>query len=270
MENELSKVLEIYGRGGSIINAGHMHRNENDVLGITTAAIGLDELGIKCKAIAMDHVRYLELFHNKMLVEFSKRKIVVVNSFGFHRLKDYSGAKEIIRAIKEEREYVSNKPINSVETFRTVALEPFNFEKLAVKLPANIRSHDLYFNNTGAYAIAYAIYYGYEEIHLHGIDYGGAFEKRDNQRGCTEYWCGIAEGMGIKVLVNPASLLLDRLKKEALHGRKLYGYFTERELDLLQEYQRQLDGNIKVLQDLIPYNFDEEEIKACLEKHSQK
>jgi hypothetical protein len=92
-----------------------------------------------------------------------------------------------------------------------------------------------YFNNTAAYAIAYAIYLGVKRISCFGIDFtypdAGYAEKG---RGCCEYWLGRAMERGIQVFIPNTSSLLDACKPI------LYGYDT---LDVVTAFK---DGKCTV------------------------
>lgn len=98
-----------------------------------------------------------------------------------------------------------------------------------------------YFNNTVAYAVAFAIYSKVKKIHFYGVD----FSYRQNLhfaeagRGCVEFWCAIALSRGIQIQVAPRSALLDT---ETPEDEKLYGY--HRLDDPL--VQRVVDGNLIV------------------------
>jgi len=64
-----------------------------------------------------------------------------------------------------------------------------------------------YFTSTPGQMIVTAIFEGYGEIQLYGIDLLQA-EEYAYQRPGAEYWIGIARGLGIKVLVPPSSAIL--------------------------------------------------------------
>lgn len=64
-----------------------------------------------------------------------------------------------------------------------------------------------YFTSTPGEMVATAIYEGYGEIHLYGVDLLQSEEYAYQRPGC-EYWLGIARGMGIKVVVPRQSALL--------------------------------------------------------------
>jgi len=74
-----------------------------------------------------------------------------------------------------------------------------------------------YFTNTIAYMIAYAMHKGFREIHLDGVDLDPYLEWAF-ERPCVAYWCGRAEGLGIKVYW------------KNLQPAFLYGY-EEKEMD---------------------------------------
>lgn len=63
-----------------------------------------------------------------------------------------------------------------------------------------------YFTSTPGEMVVHAIYEGYGEIHLYGIDLLQNEEYAYQRPGC-EYWIGIARGMGIKVVVPGTSAL---------------------------------------------------------------
>jgi hypothetical protein len=117
------------------------------------------------------------------------------------------------------REFLAKntKPIVTCELDdRVDHLEEYPLEKVIKEL--NI----CYFNNTVAYAIAYAIWYRATEICLYGIDYSYKNVKiAEAGRACCEFWCAIAVSKGVKVEVAHSSGLLDTNIPE---NEKLYGY----------------------------------------------
>tara|TARA_R100001377_G_scaffold48363_1_gene27887 strand:+ start:335 stop:1012 length:678 start_codon:yes stop_codon:yes gene_type:complete len=79
-----------------------------------------------------------------------------------------------------------------------------------------------YFNNTVAYAIAYAIWKKVEKIHLYGIDYSYKdVNIAEAGRACCEFWCATAISRGIKLEIAQKSGLLDTNVPD---NEKLYGY----------------------------------------------
>jgi SAM-dependent methyltransferase len=81
-----------------------------------------------------------------------------------------------------------------------------------------------YFNNTAAYAVAYAIHIGVEKLSLFGMDftYPNAHDA-EKGRACVEYWLGQAVARGVKIVIPKTSTLLDALNTPA---ERFYGYDT--------------------------------------------
>lgn len=71
-----------------------------------------------------------------------------------------------------------------------------------------------YFTNSVSYMLALAIYEGFEEIHVYGVDMAVDTEYH-HQRPSCEYFLGLAAGMGIKIHVPAES---DLLKTRFLYG----------------------------------------------------
>jgi len=79
-----------------------------------------------------------------------------------------------------------------------------------------------YFNNTVAYAVAYAIYIGVKKIGIYGADYSyDNLHKSESGRGCVEFLLGIAAARGIDIKVAGDSTLLDA---NVPKDRRFYGY----------------------------------------------
>lgn len=78
-----------------------------------------------------------------------------------------------------------------------------------------------YFNNTMAYALAYAGFAGVESLHCYGLDYywGNNPAKIESGKACCEFWLGrIRERPGVSLGVVPMSTLMNG-------GKNLfYGY----------------------------------------------
>lgn len=79
-----------------------------------------------------------------------------------------------------------------------------------------------YMVNAIAWMIALACYLEPKELHLYGVDY--AFGVDLNEKSSTEYWCGRAEGLGIKLHIPMSSHLL----KPPWTRSPLYGYVIKR------------------------------------------
>lgn len=102
----------------------------------------------------------------------------------------------------------------------------------------NTLGHD-YFNNTGAYAVAFAIYAGATKISLFGMDYTYPnVHDAEKGRACVEFWLGQAHARGIKINLPKTTTLLDSMYPQA---SRLYGYDT---LDV--EFNMHADGELKL------------------------
>lgn len=82
----------------------------------------------------------------------------------------------------------------------------------------------MYFTCTFAYQIALAIYEKFEVIGLWGVNLPyGSPRERLVETACTEFWLGVASGMGIEVQIPSNEYLL--------HHQYLYGYDYQKEID---------------------------------------
>jgi len=81
-----------------------------------------------------------------------------------------------------------------------------------------------YFNNTAAYAVAYALFIGATKISLFGCDYTYPnVHHAEKGRACLEFWLGMAAEMGVQLSVPKVSSLLDACHSQA---DRFYGYDT--------------------------------------------
>lgn len=80
-----------------------------------------------------------------------------------------------------------------------------------------------YFNNTVAYAMAFAIAAKVKKINLYGLDftYRSNVNMAEAGRACVEFWCSQAVSKGIQLEVAQSSSLLDT---NVPAEEKLYGY----------------------------------------------
>lgn len=79
-----------------------------------------------------------------------------------------------------------------------------------------------YFNNTVAYAAAYAVYIGVKQISIWGADYSYPdVRKAERGRGCLEFWIGYASARGISIQIAGDSSLMDANVPES---ERFYGY----------------------------------------------
>lgn len=90
---------------------------------------------------------------------------------------------------------------------------------------------DYFEKSSVPYLIAYAIALGVKMLSLWGVDYETDDklrpEGREAGRSCVEFWCGVAHGKGMRVLVPSTSPLLGRSASDA---SRFYGYKVPPEL----------------------------------------
>ena len=77
-----------------------------------------------------------------------------------------------------------------------------------------------YFGSTVDYAIALAVFRGFTEIDIYGVNL--IDDEYAYQKPSMEYWIGMARGRGVKVTVNGSYTKLLKTR-----DGKLYGYDTE-------------------------------------------
>ncbi|MES2218356.1 MAG: hypothetical protein V4501_08085, partial [Pseudomonadota bacterium] len=79
-----------------------------------------------------------------------------------------------------------------------------------------------YFNNTAAYAVAYAILVGAKKVSLFGIDFTYP-NSHDAEKGraCVEFWLGIATQRNIELSMPNCTSLLDAMYQKS---ERFYGY----------------------------------------------
>lgn len=104
-----------------------------------------------------------------------------------------------------------------------------------------------YFNNTPAYAVAYAIYIGVKRISLFGLDFTyPSAHKSEKGRGCLEFWLGYATARGIEIAIPENSSLMDHIDDPKDDNEAIfYGYDTVKLI-----YKRSEDGKFTI--DMIP------------------
>ena len=77
-----------------------------------------------------------------------------------------------------------------------------------------------YFSNTVDYAIALAIYEGFTEIDLYGVNMAVGSEYEFEKPG-VDFWCGVAIGKGVKVNVHGNRSMIMKTRDGLMYG---YGY----------------------------------------------
>ena len=74
-----------------------------------------------------------------------------------------------------------------------------------------------YFSCTLAYAIALAIYEGYQEIEIFGVNWDDTEEYND-QRAGIDFWCGFAKGRGVKITIQGTRAQAMQTRNGLLYG----------------------------------------------------
>lgn len=113
-----------------------------------------------------------------------------------------------------------------------------------------------YFNSTAAYAVAYAVHLGVEEINIFGADFTYAnAHHAERGRACVEFWLGMAAARGIRIGMPENTSLMDTMEG---HDAHFYGYdavkvgleegdgktvvtFEQRDLPSAEEVERNYD-----------------------------
>lgn len=124
-----------------------------------------------------------------------------------------------------------------------------------------------YLTNTIAYEIVLAIYLGFSEIEVWGVDLAVGTEY-EHQRPSCEFWLGVAAGMGIRIHV-PAEA--DLLKTRFLYGfeEKQQDLFTAKVEKIRQDMkQRRLQAQARHAEDgnLIQQSIGGEHVLADIQK----
>ncbi len=152
--------------------------------------------------------------------------------FDCHNLKRVMKGKEILgrRSIKEVKEHLKlvkkkNLPMFCTTTFKNIpSVMRYPIEDIIKRWGSD------YFGSGPDYAIAYALYKGFTEIHLYGI-LMVVGEEYYVQKPTIEHWGGVAIGMGVDFKVHDSTP--DRLCtifKTPL--RRLYGFNLDQTMPL--------------------------------------
>jgi len=98
------------------------------------------------------------------------------------------------------------------------ALEEFPLQEVISRFPCG------YFNNTGPYAVAYALYKGVTKLSLFGMDYTyDNVVDAEKGRACVEWWLGVASQLGVELSMPRTTSLMDAYHEQA---DRFYGYDT--------------------------------------------
>lgn len=133
----------------------------------------------------------------------------------------------------------------------------YPFYEIQEALLPNIKVNGKPINNfcsTIDYAIALAIYQGYEQIDIYGVEMAHSSEYKNQQSSFT-FWVGIATASGIKINLNCTSGLFDK----PLYGRqdittvRVTDYITgmNKQMAELNEKGKLLEGALQFANQLI-------------------
>lgn len=110
---------------------------------------------------------------------------------------------EMLRLCPDRLEWLA------AQTVPVYVFEPFPEVPKAILYPHEqiCQQFRPYFNSTVDWMIALAIVRGYKEIHLYGVEMAMDAEWSHQKPSCS-YWMGLAEGMGIKIVIPDGCSLL--------------------------------------------------------------
>ena len=181
MEKEFQKNLDsifILGRGASLLRCPVKKPKNVEYWGCNSAYRARD-------------IDRLFIMHNPQMTQFRRDKELIDNinkkEFPVYTLGKY-------KSIKNNIEY----PVNEV-----------------------IKEFDVAFFLTNiSYMLALAIIQKPKSIHLFGVDmtFGAMNEYMRNEKGCIEFWLGVAIGKGIQFHLPVLSTLLKRKNRENFYG----------------------------------------------------
>jgi hypothetical protein len=126
--------------------------------------------------------------------------------FDCHNLKRVMKGKERLgrRSIEEVRKHLKLVKKNGIPMFSTTEFKNIpNIKRYPVEDVIKRFGSD-YFASGADYAIAYAVYKGYKEIHLYGI-LMTVSDERFHQKPSVEHWGGVAIGSGVKFRVHDST-----------------------------------------------------------------
>jgi hypothetical protein len=126
-----------------------------------------------------------------------------------------------------------------------------------------------YFTSSMAYMLALAIYQGYQEVRLYGIDMAADSEYR-HERPCLEFWLGYAHARGISIIFPEDCPILKG--KDYGHTVQLSSTFVNKMLrmhDQEREVKRaqfnEATGRVHMLEDLLKTTPEDTRLKGALE-----
>lgn len=114
----------------------------------------------------------------------------------------------------EEKEAKESRRIASLNGIEYIDLETYPLKEVIDRFQTD------YFSNTVDYAIALALFEGFNDIHLYGVNMisGGEYAY---QKPGVDFWCGYAKGLGAKITVHGQISSIMKTKDGLLYG---YGF----------------------------------------------
>jgi hypothetical protein len=112
---------------------------------------------------------------------------------------------------KEEKEAIESRALSLKSGIPYVDLDSYPFQEILDEFQTD------YFSNTVDYAIALAIYEGFKEIDLYGVNMAVDTEYEFEKPG-VDFWCGVAIGRGVKVTVHGNSSTIMKTRDGFLYG----------------------------------------------------
>jgi hypothetical protein len=119
------------------------------------------------------------------------------------------------RNVYGHREWLQTNPLDipiymqywNEEVPKSVA---YPLREVCAKFFKNIRRGDAkikYFTSTAAYMFGIALLDGFERIELYGFEMA-ANDEYIEQKGCAEFWIGLAMGLGVEVYLPPDCIMM--------------------------------------------------------------
>lgn len=144
---------------------------------------------------------------------------------------------ELKASTKKEVEWLKKckVPIYMIKVHKKI---PMSVKFPISKIQNNIGGYGrLYFACSFAYQIAFAIYEGFEEIGLWGVNLPtGSPRERTVETACVSYWLGQAEGRGIKIHIP--------IEDSLLYHHYYYGYNYAKEMKNVNRVVASLFGRM--------------------------
>jgi len=159
--------------------------------------------------------------------------------FQVHQRWDW--LKQNNQSYREHAEWLTKKehpfPIYMLEKYPDVPSSvEYPLEAIAAKLLPNVRRgrnweegvRNDYFTSSFAWMCALALYDGFKTIEVYGFEMSTDTEYR-YQKGSTEFWLGVAAGMGVRVLIPKDCHLL----QGKIYGRDVSRMINRQRLEFL-------------------------------------